>query len=67
MDYEFFHALLTPRRQTLVDSMMEKKELMEQWYNSRLSDDSDVVAAALYETKVANIVELQKAEIDDID
>ena len=25
------------------------------------------VAAALYETKVANIVELQKAEIDDID
>ena len=53
MDYEFFHALLTQRRQTLVDSMMEKKELMEQWYNSRLSDDSDVVAAALYETKVA--------------
>lgn len=67
MDYEFFHALLTQRRQTLVDSMMEKKELMEQWYNSRLSDDSDVVAAALYETKVANIVELQKVEIDDID
>lgn len=49
------------------DSMIEKGELMEQWYSSKLSDDSDVVAAALYETKVTNILGLQKAEIDDID
>lgn len=67
MDYEFFSTLLTQRKRVLRDSMIEKGELMEQWYSSRLSDDSDVVAAALYESKVANILELQKTEIDDID
>ncbi|WP_395002879.1 RNA polymerase-binding protein DksA [uncultured Helicobacter sp.] len=67
MDYEFFSTLLTQRKRVLRDSMIEKGELMEQWYSSKLSDDSDVVAAALYETKVANILELQKTEIDDID
>ena len=67
MDYEFFSKLLTQRKRVLRDSMIEKGELMEQWYSSKLSDDSDVVAAALYETKVANILELQKTEINDID
>ena len=67
MDYEFFSTLLTQRKRVLRDSMIEKGELMEQWYSSKLSDDSDVVAAALYETKVANILELQKTEINDID
>ena len=67
MDYEFFSTLLTQRKRVLRDSMIEKGELMEQWYSSKLSDDSYVVAAALYETKVANILELQKTEINDID
>ncbi|WP_394909013.1 RNA polymerase-binding protein DksA [uncultured Helicobacter sp.] len=67
MDYEFFSALLTQRKQVLQDSMAERGNLMKQYYSSGLSDDSDVVAAALYETKVANILELQKTEINDID
>ena len=67
MDYEFFNTLLIHRKRVLQDSMIEKGELMEQWYSSKLSDDSDVVAAALYETKVTNILGLQKAEIYDID
>lgn len=67
MDYEFFSTLLTQRKQKLLDSVVERKHLVKIMYESKLYDDSDVVAAALYETKVASILELQTSEIDDID
>lgn len=67
MDYEFFSTLLIQRKQKLLDSVVERKHLVKIMYESKLYDDSDVVAAALYETKVASILELQTSEIDDID